>query len=204
MTSIERHDLDRWFSGGDAQESHAGKQLEASRPRRARIDHQTIALSIDHRTVSVSEHDDIGVVARGQARRRGGAQLVAVAHVNLQSSEQQIDPIDQSTIGRICVAPHRTDRRDAAESSQDPRAPDVACMQDQFDTCKRGQRFRPHQAVGVRYETDKHHLAGTRAFSSSNQFKTTLICWSKRRVGSDSAPEAGMITRKRLPSGMMS
>jgi len=89
--------------------------------------------------------DHIRIVGREQARRGGTAKLVAVADVNGQAAERQIETrLQRGFPRRIGVPKDRLNRRNRAQLVEDAASSHVTSVQDQLDAAKPIEHFRPH------------------------------------------------------------
>ena len=104
----------------------------------------------------VAEDDDIGGVGAEHAGRRRAAELVAVADVNRELANRQLDSLLEAGVGRVIyVAEHGVYRRDLLQLPEDAVVTDVAAMKDERDAGQRRPDFLPELAVRVGYETDE-------------------------------------------------
>jgi hypothetical protein len=103
----------------------------------------------------VTKDDDVGVVAREQARRRQHPYFVAVADVHGQTADRlrKVDA-QPGVVPQVGIAEHCLNRRDSRQHGQHVSAADIPGMEDGVHTLERVEDARADQAMGVRNEAD--------------------------------------------------
>ncbi len=102
----------------------------------------------------VAEDDDVCGVAGEQLVRRRRAELVPVAHVNLEAAGVDLKLRGQRRVRRIDVAKDRPDRSDALERVEHGAAADVSGVENLRDPGERREHAVPQKAVRIGDEAD--------------------------------------------------
>jgi hypothetical protein len=113
--------------------------------------------------VRVAVNDDVGRITSKELRRLRDTELVAVAHMDLQSADFDVDRRWKARIaGTVSVAEDRLDWCDDREFVEDLVAADVAGVKDQFDTGEGGVDLWTYEAVRVRNQAEPMDGGGGR------------------------------------------
>jgi uncharacterized protein len=104
--------------------------------------------------VRVAVDDDIGGIAVEELPRSGAAELVTVAHVNLEAPGVDLKLRLERRVRGIDVAVHRPDRGDPLERLEDRRAADVAGVENLGNPGECREHAVPQKTVGIRDEAD--------------------------------------------------
>jgi hypothetical protein len=99
--------------------------------------------------------DHIRVVRREQLSRRGTAQLIPVTDMYEESADLDANCGREARIaGGIGVAMDRPHGSDDRQLVQNVITADIARMQNELNSGKRIMHTRPHQPMGIRYQSN--------------------------------------------------
>ena len=139
------------------QQGHAARQVEARLARVTRVQIPRWSNGFVVRLVRVSEDDHVRRLAFDPALKR----LVWLADIDDVMQEEfapaQFDHLGFADVeSGVGIAQDGRDRRDAFKGENDGRAPDVAGVQDVFDTLEQAGDAWVEKVVRVRNEAEEH------------------------------------------------
>ena len=150
----ELHDRDGRL--GQPEQTDRWLKVESAWPGCARVDHQGAPDAANERLVGMAVHHNVGRVRGDEAFGRRTPELVSMTHVHSNAIERIVDCRGKCSVGRIGVPEDSTHRRNAAESAEHHRAPDVTGVKYQVRARKRSDRFRADQSMGVGDQAYEH------------------------------------------------
>src|SRR5262249_50822353 len=149
----QRNDLGVEAMIPDREAGNRHRQREASGSCTPRVDPENAVPGLNRRPVGVAAHHD----GRPAADGRADECLAVVDHEKAPPADRERRSLRQACGPRapIVVPAYGGPGRNPAQPRRPLRPPDAPRMHDPLDAAERCERFRAHQAVRVRDETDE-------------------------------------------------
>ena len=139
----------------DMEDGNTCRETETTWTGSAGIDDERVTRNrLNQLPMGMPVDDDVGVVRLRECAGGGGAELVAVAHMHADAAESEVEVLWEVEGRIVHVAVNGMHRGDPAQFSQHAQTSNITGVENHLHAVERGKRFRAHQAMRVRDESD--------------------------------------------------